>query len=128
MFSVSASDGSLTEVPLSPFPTGERPVGIAVHPDGRFLYVVNASNSTVSAHEVDPSTGRVTLLGAFPTGLAGSSVYVEPTGRFVYVTSELENGLPDDVTSYTIDRNTGLLSNRSDVISNGEARATVATP
>ena len=39
VYSISASDGTLTAISGSPFPTGARPVTLALAPSGKFLYV-----------------------------------------------------------------------------------------
>lgn len=46
--------------------TGHAPVDLAASPDGRFLYVLNTGDGTVSAFRVDPWTGDLTALGEFP--------------------------------------------------------------
>nr|WP_238994772.1 YncE family protein [Mycolicibacterium chubuense] len=62
---------------------GAAPVGVAVSPDGKRLYVTNdVSSGTVSV--IDPASGTLVgnpiSVGAYPTGLA-----VSPDGKRVYV-------------------------------------------
>ncbi len=89
VFAVSST--SLTEVPGSPFvvaapgaPSGTGPSGVAVTPDGKFLYVANQFDSTVSKFSVDASgvltRGPVVSVGTTPATLA-----ITADGGFLYV-------------------------------------------
>jgi 6-phosphogluconolactonase (cycloisomerase 2 family) len=79
-------------VPGSPFqvaapgsPSGPGPAGVAVTPDGKFLYVANQFDSSVTKFSVDSSgvltrDPAVVLVGTTPSTLA-----VTPDGGFLYV-------------------------------------------
>ena len=57
--------GTLTPIPGSPFDERFDPYAIAVHPNGKFLYVINKLANNVSAFSIDPNTGGLTeLLGS----------------------------------------------------------------
>src|SRR5688500_10674516 len=56
--------GLLTPVPGSPFAAGDRPYSVSITRDGRFLYAVNYTPSTISAYSINASTGALTSLGA----------------------------------------------------------------
>lgn len=70
------------------------PAFLAVHPNGRFLYVLTEDpltlgpnydhESFVSAFAIDPSTGKLHLLNVMPTG-GSSTCYlsIDKTGRYV---------------------------------------------
>jgi YVTN family beta-propeller protein len=67
----------------APILAGSLPVGVAVSPDGRYTYVTNNGNSTLSI--IDTVTHVVvgsTNVASGPIGVA-----VTPNGKFVYVTS-----------------------------------------
>lgn len=59
------ADGNLSLLDASGVtaPTGANPVDLAVTPDNRFLYAVNAGAGTISAYSIDPMTGALTGLG-----------------------------------------------------------------
>jgi 6-phosphogluconolactonase (cycloisomerase 2 family) len=87
----AVSNTSLAEVPGSPFvvaapgaPSGTGPSGVAVTPDGKFLYVSNQFDSTVSKFSVDASgvltRGPVVAVGTTPATLA-----ITADGSFLYV-------------------------------------------
>jgi 6-phosphogluconolactonase len=90
----SIQSGSLTEVAGSPFrvatlsaSTGPGPAGVAVTPDGKFLYVANQFDGTVTGFSVDAS-GVLTRLtpGATATvGTAPAGINITPDGGFLYV-------------------------------------------
>ena len=82
----------LTEVPGSPFRvaelasarSGPGPAGVAVTPDGKFLYVSNQFDSTVTTFSVDAS-GLLTRGPVVPVGTAPSALAITPDGGFLYV-------------------------------------------
>ncbi len=62
---------------------GNRPLGIAVSPDGSLAYVVMRSRGTVSVISTATNTVVATIfLGFFPRGIA-----ITPDGAFLYVTT-----------------------------------------
>jgi 6-phosphogluconolactonase len=90
----SIQSGSLTEVTGSPFrvapalsPSGPGPSAVAVTPDGKFLYVANEFDGTVTTFSVDTTAGALTsgqivLVGTAPSGMA-----ITPDGGFLYVSN-----------------------------------------
>jgi 6-phosphogluconolactonase len=87
----AVSNASLTEVPGSPFvvaapgaPGGTGPSGVAVTPDGKFLYVANQFDSTVSKFPVDAS-GVLTRGPVMPVGTTPSTLAITADGGFLYV-------------------------------------------
>jgi 6-phosphogluconolactonase len=47
---------------------GNTGAGVQVHPNGRFVYSSNRGHNSIAAFAVDPSSGRLTLLGTTSTG------------------------------------------------------------
>lgn len=103
----SIQSGSLTEVAGSPFrvaaisaPSGPGPAAVAVTPDGKFLYVANQFDGTVTGFSVDAS-GVLTRLtpGATATvGTAPSGMGITPDGGFLYVA----NSGSSDVSAFAV--------------------------
>lgn len=92
---------------------GAGPRHVALHPGGRFAFVMNELNSTVSAHEFDPATGQFRPLGSQPAApeeaLAQnhcSDIQISPDGRFVYG----GNRGHDSVSIFAVDPATGRLT------------------
>ena len=94
---------------------GAGPRHFSVHPSGRFAYVINEMNVTVTAFSVDTSSGGLTELqtiSALPPkqapaqGTSGAELAVHPSGRFLYTSVRGDNS----IAVYTIDQNTGKLT------------------
>ena len=72
-------------------PPGSGPRHFAFHPDGCHAYSINELNSTVTALEWDPSTGKLTTdasVSTLPAGFTGENstaeIEVASRGRFLY--------------------------------------------
>jgi 6-phosphogluconolactonase len=106
---LTAASGALTPMPNGPFSTGLLPVGVTIDPRGKYLYVANASSSTVGAYAINEATGT-------PTGSVGSAstttdtnptcVTIDPAlGIYLYTS----NMLASDVTALQLNANNGGL-------------------
>lgn len=89
---------------------GAGPRHIAFHPDGRFAYVINELDSTLTPFIYHGATGALTPESAVPTLPAGftgtnhpADVHVHPSGRFLYGS----NRGHDSIAIYSIDDATG---------------------
>jgi hypothetical protein len=113
--------GTLTLVAGSPFPEGRDPEQMAIHPTGKFLFVVNSSSGTnnVSVFQINLSTGTLTENSKSPFSAGGGSmpqvVVSEPTGRYLYVGNfaSSDPAVPKTsgvLNSYVIDQTTGDLT------------------
>jgi 6-phosphogluconolactonase len=83
------------------------------HPNGKFAYVINELNSTVTAFTYDKAKGALTelqTLSALPDGFSGTSycadIHVHPSGKFLYGS----NRGHDSIVMYAIDGATGKLT------------------
>ncbi|GAB2953702.1 hypothetical protein GCM10027048_18660 [Hymenobacter coalescens] len=91
---------------------GAGPRHLAFHPNGRWAYLINELNSTVTAlgYDADAGTFReLHTLSALPAGYAGSNasadVHVSPDGRFVYGS----NRGHDSLVVFAVDARNGHL-------------------
>ena len=64
--------------------SGAGPAGVAVTPDGKFLYVANQFDSTVTRNAVD-ANGVLTLGPSVPVGATPSAMTITADGGFLYV-------------------------------------------
>jgi 6-phosphogluconolactonase len=115
-------------VPNEPAPEAVTPAGggprhLAFRPDGRFAYVNNELDATVTAFAHDPETGALTALETLPTLPAGwdggkSTAHILTTvdGRFLYVS----NRGHDSLAVYGIDAASGRLTPRGHVPTGGK--------
>lgn len=92
-------DGFL--IPSGTIPVGQKPNGIAVSPDGQYLFITNHDSNDISLIKtfipipVHLPIGNVGLSGS-PTAIA-----VDPSGSFVYVTLDTGNA---NVVAFRINR------------------------
>lgn len=107
--------GTITphEPPDARVEPGAGPRHLAFHPNGRFAYVMNELQSTVTVFEWDAAEGRlqtVQTLGTLPADFKDSNstadVQVHPSGRFVYGS----NRGHDSIAIFAVDEATGRLS------------------
>jgi 6-phosphogluconolactonase len=57
----------------SPFACGAGPWGAFVHPSGKFLYVTNNGEGTISAYTIDSTSGSLTPISGSPFATPGTS-------------------------------------------------------
>lgn len=95
---------------------GAGPRHIAFHPDGKYAYVSNELDSTISAYEWYPDSGRLSEIHHLTTLPADhntteptypAEVLVHPNGDFVYLSNR---GGSDSIAIYKVDKATGRLT------------------
>lgn len=91
---------------------GAGPRHMAFHPGGKFAYVINELDSTVTSFLYDAERGRLSIVGSIrtlPTGFSGESttaeILVHPSGRFAYAS----NRGHDSLAMFTINPTVGTL-------------------
>lgn len=80
---------------------GAGPRHLDLHPSGRFAYVCNELDLTVTAYGVDPATGALKALQSLPTlpaaaspaGASTAEILVHPSGKSLYVSNRGHNSL-----------------------------------
>jgi 6-phosphogluconolactonase len=99
------SSGALTAVPGSPFTAGRNPIAPTVDSSGRFLFVGNNMDSTLSAFTINPTSGVLTAISGSPFTLSGSVLFcsVDVSGKFLYVAGA-------GISGFTISPTTGALT------------------
>jgi len=86
---------------------------VAVHPSGKFAYVVDGGGGTsrVAKYTIDATTGALISVGTFAVEGFAQSVAVDPSGKFAYVATESNTpGSAGNVSMYTINATTGALT------------------
>ncbi len=91
---------------------GAGPRHFKIHPNGRFAFIVNELDMTVTSLRFDAELGKlseVQTLSTLPTGYTGANscadIHVSPDGNFLYAS----NRGHDSIVSYRIDPKTGSL-------------------
>lgn len=88
-FSIDASSGLLTSSGSSL--TGQNPADVAVDPLGRYIWVANVADSSISIFKITPGTGELVPSGLpYQLGVDPGGLSVDPAGDYLYVS------LPED--------------------------------
>lgn len=106
-------DGTPERVAVTATAPGAGPRHLALHPNGRFVFVMNELDSTVTAHDFDPETGRLTPIDSQPAvpeevrdSNHCSDIQISPDGRFLYG----GNRGHDSIAIFAVDQETGRLT------------------
>ena len=91
---------TISDAPYVRAPLSSSPEGVAVSPDGRFLYVANAGDDDVAVFSLG-ARGGDRQLGRIPTAWYPTAVVVGKDGRTLYVTNGKGRGAgPNDTYFY----------------------------
>jgi YD repeat-containing protein len=102
------STTNATQVPGSPFATGQNPLSVTVDPSGRFVYVANQGSNNVSAYTINQTTGVLSPIPGSPFAVGNGPVFVavDLSGSFVYVTNQGDN----TVSAFSLNPASGALT------------------
>jgi 6-phosphogluconolactonase len=111
-YSINAATGVLSPVTGSPFAAGAAPSAVTVSPNGAFLFVTNLGSNNVSVFTVNAETGALTGVAGSPftVGTNPSAVTVSQNNMFAFVTNGVSSGVSTDVSVFTINPTTGVLT------------------
>ena len=119
VYRLDPSSGKLiaNDPPFVQVERGRGPRHIAFHPNGRFAYVINELNSTMTAFSWDSASGvlkELQTVTTLPDGWPGrqwsAQVVVHPSGKFVYGSNRGSGGDSDDIVTFRIDEQTGMMT------------------
>jgi 6-phosphogluconolactonase len=92
---------------------GAGPRHFAFHPTGKYAYVINELDSTLTAMSYDAKTGKLSVLQTLSTlpegghkGNSTAEVVVHPSGKFVYGSNRGHNS----IAVFQIDEKTGKMT------------------
>lgn len=106
---------TLNDPPSVGVKPGSGPRHFALHPNGRYAYLINEITCTLTAFTTDSSKGElkeIQTVSTLPASQAmeprfsGAEVQVHPSGKFVYAS----NRGHDSIAVFSIDQNTGRLT------------------
>jgi 6-phosphogluconolactonase len=99
--------------PFSATKPGAGPRHLAFHPNGRFAYLINEFDSTITAFAYDArrgALGEIHTEATLPAGCTGRSsgagIEMHPSGKFVYGS----NRGHDSIVTFSIDESSGRLT------------------
>ncbi|CCV12033.1 lactonase family protein [Mesorhizobium sp. STM 4661] len=106
-------DGNLSRFAESALPPGAGPRHLALHPNGRFVFVMNELDSSIVSMALDEAGGKLSVIDAKPAVPAEArdsnhcaDIQIAPDGRFVYGS----NRGHDSIVIMAVDQQTGALS------------------
>ena len=100
------SSGTLATVTGSPYLAGSQPVSMTISPDGKFIYVVNASSANVNQYAISTTGALTQPVPPIPTGVQPSAMAIDPNFRFALVANQGASTL----SVYSISSTTGVLT------------------
>ncbi|MGI4865523.1 MAG: lactonase family protein [Janthinobacterium lividum] len=102
---------------------GAGPRHLTFHPNGRWAYLENELNSTITALIYDAKAGtfdEIHTLSTLPAGFtgenSGADVHISPDGRFVYTSNRGDNSL----AVFSIDASSGQLTLEQHISTQGK--------
>ncbi|WP_135305552.1 lactonase family protein [Haloarcula amylovorans] len=125
IYEIDYRDGRLRSADPSPvrLQSGAGPRHLTFHPEGRFAYVINELDSTITAFNYDVETGaleEIETVRTLPEQFNGESfcadVHVHPSGEWLYGS----NRGHDSIVVMSIDNSTGCLDTISHVSTQGK--------
>jgi 6-phosphogluconolactonase len=115
-YKFDSSNGSLTpnDPPFAKLDPGSGPRHFALHPNGKFAYVVSEIKGTVTAFAHDSKAGTfrslqtlTTLPKDFKGDIEDAEIEVHPSGKFLYASNR---GDDNEIAIYRIDPDKGTLT------------------
>ena len=112
VYRFASADGQLSPHSEAALQPGSGPRHLDFHPNGRYVYVINELDATLTVFAYVAETGMLAnlqTLSTLPEGYSGpkssAEVCVHPSGMFVYAS----NRGHDSIAIYTVDAATGQL-------------------
>jgi 6-phosphogluconolactonase len=109
--------------PWAELQQGAGPRHLTLHPNGKYLYVINELDSTLTAFKYNGATGTLSLIetvSTLPSDFSGVSycadVRVSPSGRFIYGSNRGHNS----IVVFEIDQSSGKLTPLEHVSTEGK--------
>jgi 6-phosphogluconolactonase len=113
IFRFDASNGQLTSHSFGAAEPGAGPRHLEFHPNGRYLYVINELNATVSVYDYDADNGTLKhqqTIASLPNDYTGArwaaDIHITRSGQFLYVSNRAHNS----ITVFAVDSNNGQLT------------------
>lgn len=89
-----SENGELTPITGGTTVTGASPSGIAITPNGSYLYVANGGSNTISGYTIG-SGGVLGSIGSYSTGSTPAGIAFTPDGKYLYVANAAGNTISE---------------------------------
>jgi 6-phosphogluconolactonase (cycloisomerase 2 family) len=109
-YSVNVTTGALTEIGSAT--VGNVPFDVTLTPAGKFLYVPNFNDNTISAFSVNQATGALTAITGSPFSdgdIGPAAVVVSPNSKYLFV-ANASTGNAGSNSVFSINSTTGALT------------------
>lgn len=125
VYKFDAAKGSLTpnDPPFAKVDAGAGPRHFALHPNGKFAYVVAEMGHSVTAFSNDPATGKLQAMQTvttLPKDFSGrnddAEIQIHPSGKFLYASNRGD----DSIAIFAIDQSNGKLTSAGIVPTGGK--------
>jgi 6-phosphogluconolactonase len=125
-FVFDSASGRLTPnaVPRVATAAGAGPRHLAFHPNGRFAYLINELDNTVTAYALDGPTGTLAPLdtqSTLPDGFTGkdtaAEIWVHPSGDWLFGSNRGD----DSIVIFALDPSTGAMTRKGHTKTGGTA-------
>ena len=111
VFSLDSATGRLLAAG-TPSHTGPDPSSLTLDPSGKFVYVADTADATISAFTLDSASGALSVVAGspFPSGGHGAingplGIVADAAGKYIYVCNA-----SDDISVFTFSSQTGVLT------------------
>ena len=125
VYKFDAAKGSLTpnDPPFAKLDAGAGPRHFALHPNGKFAYVLAEMGHSVTAFTNDPTTGKLQAMqtvATLPKDFTGrnddAEIEIHPSGKFLYASNRGD----DSIAIFAIDQSNGRLTSAGIVPTGGK--------
>ncbi len=125
LYRLDAATGTFTpnEPPFVQVAAGAGPRHVVFHPNGRFVYLINELNSTISVFDYDAARGTLAAvqeISTLPAGFHGpnttAEIQIDRSGRFVYGSNRGHNS----IAIFAVDPESGKLKSLGHQSSHGK--------
>lgn len=113
VYSFDQADGAIKEICSVPTRLRSWPRHIALHPNNRFVYIINEWNNTVTSFSFDSSDGSLRsfqVIPSLPETYTGNGqaaeILIHPSGKYVYAS----NRIHDSIVIYLVNQFSGFLT------------------
>ena len=104
-YRINNSSAAFTNIVGSPYPGGDSPVAVRVHPSSKFVYVANQSENDISLFTIDSAIGSLhEVLPRTATGLTPVALTIDSAGNFLYALNQVSG----NISVYSINSGTVL--------------------
>ena len=113
LFYTISSTGTLTSTPIQTVSAGAYPTSVTVDPTGKYAYVANTVDGTISAYTIDQTTlngGQLTTVSGSPfsAGTSPTSVTITRESSSGAEYAYVANMVDGTISAYTIDQTSTL--------------------